>query len=388
MKKRPKVALLYGGRSVEQQISIITALQAFEAIDSMRWDPSLVYMAPCGSWYTGQALAERTIYKDFAKAKKALKSVWLPPDPSIRGLIDKEQRAFYPIDIALMAFHGGLGENGAVQGLLELAQIPYTSCGVAASAIAMDKLLCKRILRDASIRSLPELAVNLEQLRLCYPAIEEGITSLFGKDPYPLLIKPRHLGSSVGISIVKESWQLRKALCHTLQYDDEALIEPFLKQKLDLNIALFKTKKQLRTSLIEMPLSASGELLTFEDKYLNKSSDSKGKACRGMASLTRVVNPSEVQPKVKEEIRLLAQKAYETLGCHGVVRMDFLFDLKDNTLYFNELNPLPGSLSYYLWQEGEQPLLYTELLDLLLEEALDRSSRPLNVTFEAPLQAL
>lgn len=384
-----RVAILYGGRSLEHEISVITALQAIEALDSALWDPYPVYVAPSGCWYTGKELLDRSFYPQWAKGVKQLQRLYPTADPTLGGFLAEGKRGrlvAWKVEVCLLAFHGGVGENGSVQGLLEMARIPYTSCGVTSSAIAMDKWLCKQLLGSWGIPSLPALSIPIERLRSGLPGLELALAQILGANPYPLMIKPRHLGSSIGVGKATNFKEVRSLLCQALRYDKEALIEPYLEELLEINVAVRQVQGQLEASAVEVPLpSGSEQPLSYEDKYLRGGSKKGARESQGMADLMRSIDPVDLDPELKKHAQEIALEAFEWLGCSGIVRFDFLFDLKEGRLFFNELNALPGSLSYYLW---EKDFLYTDLLDELLREAIRRHGEKLCFVEELPWRAL
>ena len=367
--KKTRVAVLFGGRSVEHEVSIITAVQMMAALDTSVYELIPVYLDRSGKWWTGEQLIHREFYHALPSSLHHATQVTLLPQPDIKGLTVLGSEKTIPVDICLMAFHGRHGEDGCIQGLLELTGLPYTSCGPRASAVAMDKDLCKRVVQSYGIPVLPWTTVSRHEPQESLKKTRETILKQPGLEKFPLFVKPSHLGSSVGVGIAHDHASLDAALAKVFKYDIEAIIEPCVTNLLEINVSVLEANPPL-VSPVEIPVASDG-VLTYEDKYC-RGAKSKGGAPDGMAGLTRVVNPQDLDLNLKEMVQKYAKEAFRYLECRGVVRFDFLVDLDTDTLYFNELNVLPGSLSYYLWEKADPPLLYTELLNHLVSSALHR----------------
>lgn len=384
-----RIAVLFGGRSAEHEISVITALQAIDAMDLCRYSAIPIYLAPNGKWYTGDALLDKTFYRDLTQNLSKVQEVTLLPDPSIRGFVPRaKDGTFYPphaitIDACFLAFHGQYGEDGCVQGLLELADIPYTGCGVTASAVAMNKYQCKKFLETHGIPVLPSVRVTKAEALQSLVNVKNKILNTSGLSQYPLFVKPNHLGSSIGIAIAHDDQTLEAALAKGFQYDDEVIVEPCITNLMEVNVAVLDGEPPI-ASVVEIPIS-TGAALTYEDKYLrggNKSGE------QGMASLTRVIDPADLDPNFKKRVIDYALTSFSLLGCSGVARFDFIYDKTFEKLYFNELNPIPGSLSFYLWEKSHPQLLYTEVIDRLLKRAFQVSSQRLSLQKNIGFKAL
>ena len=377
---KENIAVMYGGRSAEHEISVITALQAVRALDPARYTAIPIYLALNGKWYTGSRLFDRSAYKNMPAMLSQAQEITLLPDPTIGGFSRLPDLETLPIDVCLMAFHGQYGEDGCLQGLLELADLPYTGCGVLASSLTMDKAQAKARIKGKGVPVLPGVLVTKEEAILNLAGAKERILQ---KLQFPLFVKPNHLGSSIGISSADDMASLDAALAKVFQYDSAALVEPQVKRLMELNVAILDGDPPI-TSAIEMPVASSGAL-SFEDKYLRGGSKTSGGNSAGMAGLTRVIDPPDLDPGVKKRVIAHALTAFKALGCSGVCRLDFSFDIDTGILYFNELNPIPGSLSYYLW---DTTLLYTELLNRLLERAKARKAMQRSLKRELGFRAL
>jgi D-alanine-D-alanine ligase len=387
METRKKIAVLFGGRSVEHEISVVTAHEVLEALDPMRFEAIPVYIDQTGRWLTGTPLLKLDFYRNLPAGLETLTEVTLLPLPGIKGLVKKDSRKGWgrifaakeseiiSIDAVIPAFHGQFGEDGCIQGLLELADIPYTGCPVPASAIAMNKFFCKSVLRAAGIPSLPAIVIHKDRAIANLTAVRSEILAVAGLEQFPLFVKPCNLGSSVGIGVARDESSLHAALLNVFKYDAEAIVEPCVTALMEINVSVLEGNPP-RASVTEIPVASAGAL-TYEDKYMRGGG--KGKkghgTSQGMAGLTRVIDPNDLDGSIKAQVQAYAVKAFSLLGCRGLVRFDFIVDTATNSLYFNELNPFPGSLAYYLWEKSNPPLLYTEFLSIMVTGAFEMHAR-------------
>ncbi len=388
--KQKSIAVMFGGPSAEHEISIITALQAITAMDTLQYKVIPVYIHPTGKWYTGEALLTKSIYSTFQEHLPKLQEVTLLPDPNLQGLIriDKKQfspKSIIPIDVYFLAFHGQYGEDGCVQGLLEMANAAYTGCGVASSAVTMNKYLTKTVLQSHGIPVLPSVTVSRVEAQKDLNAVHEKISQIEGLKKFPLFVKPVHLGSSIAISRADDRASLNAAIAKVFRYDNQAIIEPCITDLLEINIAVLHGHPPI-ASVVEIPVSSSGAL-TYEDKYLRGGNKSSGPSS-GMASLTRIIDPQDIDRKLKQQVTDYAINAYTILGCRGVSRLDFIVDKASGALYFNELNSIPGSLAFYLWEKSDPRLLYTQVIDRMIAQAIERKAEQLCVQRDLGFKAL
>lgn len=392
---KKQIAVLFGGPSAEHEISILTALQAISAMDSITFDIHPFYLHPSGKFYTGTALLDTSFYRNFSThlAQNAVQEVVLLADPESKGFVKKQGNkidcaSLYPIDVYFMCFHGQYGEDGCVQGLLELKQAAYTGCNLTAAAVAMNKHLSKSLVKECGIPVLTHALITKIQAQRSFRDVYETIISTKGLEHFPLFIKPCHLGSSIGISIARDKASLQAGLAKALYYDDQVLIEPCITHLMEINSAVMDADPP-EVSILEMPIATS-DLLSFEDKYLRGGSKSKGTSSAtnsGMAALARVIDP-DIDPEIKATLISYAQKAYRALGCSGTVRIDFMIDLDSGSIYFNELNPIPGSLAFYLWEKSTPRRTFTEVLNKMIEEALLRHKNRLSLQQTLDFRAL
>jgi D-alanine-D-alanine ligase len=379
--KRKRVAILFGGRSVEHEISVITGLQAIKAIDVVEYEPIPVYIAPSGKWYSGSLLTNQSFYKNMPDSLNDVDEVVLLPVPGIGGLtvlkrarkngqgFQEEEEMIIPIDFYFPCFHGTYGEDGCLQGLLELAEVPYSGCGVLASALSMSKQHCKEVVSCSGVPVLPAIVVRKEkvqsELGKGLRTLREAILKTPNFEKFPLFVKPCTLGSSIGIARVTDVAELDAALLQALKYDAQAMVEPCIDNKLEINVAILDGTEPV-ASVTEIPVPKAGKELTYEDKYLTGGGKKSGSIAQGMAALTRIIDPPDLSTDIKTSVIDYAKTAFKSLGCSGAARLDFLLDLTNEKVYFNEINPLPGSLSFYLWAGLTPPILFTELITRMI----------------------
>ena len=384
---KKNIAVLFGGRAVEHEISIITGLQLIKALDSAKYNIIPVYISPKGFWYQGDKLLDQNIYKNFSVHLSELAEVTLLPRPSEPGLKVLSAGLLYnnglksdgylPVDVFLPAFHGEIGEDGCLQGLFETAGVAYTGSGVGPLAVAMNKTFCKLTLKSVGIPSVPGVLIRKFDFIKNPEAQIDKILKTPQLDTFPIFVKPNNRGSSVGIGKAQNREELKTALINTFKYDSEALAEDCLEKMFEINVSVMAGTDGPIASAVEIPHSTSGTL-SYEDKYM-RSGGKKSGPSQGMASLTRVINPPNLDPALKEQVLNYARLAFDTLGCAGVVRFDFMVDSESGQVYFNELNPFPGSLAFYLWIESNPVRLYTDNLDHMINEALEKEQHKLSL---------
>ena len=375
------VGVLVGGRSVEHEVAVITAMQMIENLDKSKYKVFPIYISNTGKWLVGEGLEKFETYKsgDFSKFKE----VFLMPSYGDRsfytlnkksssgGLFSKQEEyevleKYCTLDVAVLGLHGTNSEDGTIQGLLETMGIPYTGGNVLASSVGMDKVLMKDVYRQNGIPTVeycwfyrdewledPEkILLNVERLN------------------YPLIVKPSNLGSSIGITKAKDKMSLLKAIEIAIFYDDKIIIEEAIENLREINCAVLGRQEDVIASILEEPIGWV-DVQTFENKYE-----------KGGGSTRKL--PADVPDKIRVEIEELAKQAFKVINCAGTARIDFL--LEDNEkVYVNEINTLPGSTSYHLWEKTG--INFQELMDRLIEIALDESKdKEKNmVTFESNL---
>ena len=377
-----KVAVFFGGRSPEHDVSVVSGLQVLSAIDQTRYEAFPVYIAPDGQWRIGDVLRDRNSYLLKGETLKQTRAVTLDMIADRGGRLIEKECGFFgkpkiiDFDIAIPCFHGLYGEDGNIQGLFELTNIPYTGMRTMASAVLMDKAATKKLLQSAEIPMLPYAVLKRPDQGLMIPT--EEIKEQTKHLKFPCIIKPVHLGSSIGVAKVNSADDVKATLPAIFEFDDSAILEPFVENLVEYNVAVSKAFGEITLSAIERP-KATEELLDFKQKYLS-GKDSKtgykmggtkqvGAISEGMLSLTRELNP-KLDAKQSEAIQNYAKAMFEAINGSGAPRIDFISNKKTGEIWLNEVNPIPGSFGYFLWEAAKEPKLFTELLTALLEEAI------------------
>ena len=393
------IAVFFGGRSPEHDVSIVSALQVISALDRSLYDVIAVYLARDGRWWTGEALMQRESYLPSPEVLATLHQVTLDMNADGRPALIAPKRASiaerlrapfskasgrFEFDVALPVFHGLVGEDGQVQGMFEAARVPYTGMRTMASAVLMDKVATKRILADADIAQLPYREIRRPNEGLLVTVSE--LAAIVGDLAAPWIIKPSHLGSSIGVAKVATLEELADVLPTIFRYDTSAILEPFVDHMVEYNVAVSRMTGALTTSAIERP-KRTDELLSFKEKYLSGGGGKKAgggikagglKApgqppSEGMLSLTRELNPNTAG--LDDDIRRWAGLAFNMVGGTGAPRIDFIGNEETGELWLNEVNPCPGSFGYFLWEAAADPILFSEMLDHLVREALFEHAR-------------
>lgn len=387
---KKRVAVFFGGRSPEHDVSVVTGLQVLQAIDTSAYETIPVYISTDGAWLVGDVLRRRENYMLDSAALAQTMEVTLDVHGGRGGKLIAKKTGFFgkgreiDFDVALPAFHGLIGEDGNLQGLFELANVPYTGMRTKASSILMDKVSTKYFLRALGIPTLPFAVLRRPQKGYLIP--ESDLERLLAPVGFPCILKPAHLGSSIGVAKVRNVQEAKACLPAVFEFDTAAIAEPFVENLVEYNVAVSRVSGQIRTSAIERP-KASDELLDFKQKYLSgggkggskngeKLSGTKtpGTSSEGMLSLTREINPP--LPKQKEsDIREWAVRLFEAIDGTGVPRIDFIGNAKTNEIWMNEVNPCPGSFGYFLWEAAQDRILFTDLLSALLDEAFSENAK-------------
>lgn len=363
---KPVIGVFFGGGSVEHEVSVISGLQAMNNIDKNKYDPIPVYITREGNFYTGDAASRIEEYSNIPELLKKCTRVIPVASDGQADLIKYPPKKFgkavvATIDCALPVVHGTNVEDGALQGMFRTIGIPFAGCDVLASACGMDKYVMKALFRLAGLPVLDAVRFSEQSWRSQPDTVLADSESKLG---YPVIIKPVDLGSSVGIKIASDRDSLSSALDEAFRFSDAALVEKAVVNPREINCAVLGDGTDLRISECEEPVSA-GDILSYEDKYV-----SGGKSSKGMSSAKRII-PAPIPESMYEQIRQYAADAFRALGCSGVARIDFLLD--GDRIYVNEINTIPGSLAFYLFEPSG--LKYPELLDELIRIALARERR-------------
>ena len=363
---KKQLGVIFGSRSCEREVSIISAVQLMRHADTEKYDVIPVYIDEHGGWYTGEKQKDIHSYQPFQPNQAGIVRVYLDMTSGSgallttergKGLFSREEiRAVARIDVFVVVMHGMNGEDGTLQGMLELANVPYTSSGVGASALGMDKILMKQFFRGADLPVLPSVWYTMTEFQADPGRILKETEEVLG---YPVYVKPAKLGSSIGVSRAENGEELREALELAFEYDRRVLVEKGLTKPIELNCSVLGYDGEMKASPIEMPISGE-DFLDFKEKYL------AGGGSKGMASLHRVL-PAPIEDDLRIRIQEMSKSIFRMMDCKGVVRIDYMFDRDSGGLYITEINVIPGSLAFYLWENAGMP--YRELIDRMVELA-------------------
>lgn len=372
-----KIGVIFGGKTVEHEISIITANQAITSLNKEKYEIVPIYISKNGKMYTGEQLLELKNFKNLDNLIQQCEEIVLVNNGTKANLVRVKNKKFSnniinTIDLAFPIMHGTNGEDGAIQGFLEILGIPYVGPDVLSSSIGMDKIMMRRILKEQNIQSLDYVAFY----SLNYINDEEKyINEIETKIGYPVIVKPGNLGSSIGIKKAKNREALIEAIEFSMEFSDRIMVEKAIENLKEINCSVVGDMINATASICEEPIG-SDEILSYTDKYVGKSKTKGGAKNQGMATLQRKV-PAEISEETAKTIQEIAVKTFKILGCNGVSRIDFMIDLDDNNIYVNEINTIPGALSYYLWEATgktfEQEL--EELIGLAFKRDRERQSR-------------
>lgn len=363
-----QLGVIYGSRTCEHEVAIISAVQLMRNVNREKYDVIPVYISQKGEWFTGEPLLDMKTYTPFDPFKKGLIPVHLDLTAGSGALIHFEppkglfgggkETVVARLDCVIPVMHGLNGEDGAIQGVLEMANIPYAATGITGSAVGMDKITMKRFFRGCGFPILPDCALSRTQWeknqKECLDLVEREL-------PYPVFVKPACLGSSIGVSRADDRDGLRKSLELAFSYDRRVLVEKGLDKPIEVNCSVAGFDGKRKASVLEMPNSGTG-FLDFSEKYLAGSSGSKG-----MASLKRIV-PAPIGDELTATLQQLSLDIFDAMDCKGVVRIDYMLDRHSDHYYITEINTIPGSLAYYLWAETGLP--YSGLIDEMVDCAM------------------
>ena len=373
---KTRVAVMYGGKSVEHEVSVISGIQALMNIDTDRYETIPVYITKQNEFYVGDDIGKIEAYKDIdGLLSRSQKVVWvnegdkvvLSPYPKkmFGGMKDIE------VDVAFPVVHGTNEEDGTLVGFLKTLGVPFVGCDVTSAAVGMDKYIQKCVLKDVDIPVLDCVCFHEDD----YADIEKLLDIAESKVGYPAIIKPVNSGSSVGISMARNRQELTKSIDDAFTYASIVLVEHGIEKLKEINCSVLGDDSGAKASILEEPFHTK-DILSYKDKY--ESNGAKSGGSKGMASVQRKI-PADLPEETTNQIQEYAVRAFKALGCNGVVRIDFMIDESDGKLYFNEINTIPGSLSFYLWEPSGIP--YKELLDQLIQLALKRARKFQNLTF-------
>jgi len=374
---RIKIGVIFGGRSTEHEVSVISALQAAANLDTDKYEPVYIYISRQGDFYVGEDIGNIEAFSDVKKLLSKSQKVILVQNNGRVDIVKYPFKMFgnnvYDyIDIAFPVVHGTNVEDGTLQGFLKTLDIPFVGPDVLGSAIGMDKYVMKTVLKYANIPVLDCLVFENYEYMANGEKTVENIEKTIG---YPVIVKPINLGSSIGIKIGRDKEGLITALDYAFQFATKVLVEKAIVNLKEINCSVIGDSEEAEASECEEPV-AKDEILSYEDKYV-AGSKSQNKSS-GMSSLQRKL-PADIDDETRTTIRDMAVKAFKALNENGVSRIDFITDYKTGEIWVNEINTIPGSLSFYLWEPlGVE---YKELLNRIIEIAFKRYREEKSITY-------
>ena len=347
---RTKIAVIFGGKSGEHEVSLVSSKSVIEALNPAKYEIIELGITREGLWLTGDGCLDAFKKQNY----DGLKQIYFSTDPDKKGFFD-DDKMFQEIDIAFPVLHGPFGEDGTIQGFFEMLDIPYVGCNVLASSTAMDKLQCKAIWNSADLPIVPYVGFNRKAWETEPDAIVADIKENIG---FPCFVKPANMGSSVGITKVKELSQLKSAIDEAASYDRRILVEKAVNAR-EIECAVLGNDELIASPVGE--IIVGGEFYDFHDKYVNG------------VSMTQV--PAELDEETSDRIREICTKAYKLLDCSGLSRVDCFLDRDSGEIFLNEINTLPGftSISMYPKMMEAHGINYEELVDRLVELGMERA---------------
>ena len=360
------LVVAFGGVSPEHEVSVLSAMQVMASLEESSYQIIPLYVTKSGRWLTGEFLKDLSNYKELPKLEQEGTSCAFVKDEIGRTLL-KEQESkglfskpkVFPVQAIVCAFHGSEGENGSFQGVCEMFNVPYTGSGVLGSSVGMDKVKAKQLCEANNI----PVTSSLDFYESDWAAHQKTILKEAELLGFPLIVKPANLGSSIGVKRTANEEELIEAVETAFRYDAHLLVEVAIKPLMEINCSVLGTTEHCRASVCERPLGNT-ETLSFEDKY-----QSGGGSNKGMTSADRII-PADISPGLAEQIRELAVHIFKTFEASGVARLDFLVNSETEEIYFNEVNTIPGSFSFYLWDKSA--LNFEELIEEMIQIALKK----------------
>ncbi len=362
---KTNIGVFFGGRSTEHEISVISASQAMHAINREKYDVTPIYISKQGRWYTGNALLEVANYRNIPELLSKCDEVYMKPIFDDYNLYKKKTSLFGSniatrLDVVIPVLHGSNGEDGIFEGVLESTGIPFAGCNTLSSANGMDKITMKMILQACDIPVVDYVWFTDKQW---FAQRDELIVKIEEKIGYPVIVKPANLGSSVGIGRAIDRSQLIEKVNEAEKYSTRIIVEDMVEELQEINCSVLGDCDEYQSSVCEEPIK-SGEILSYEDKYMGGTKGAKGM----QASQKRI--PAELPDDETKRIQFLAGETFRVLSCHGVSRVDVIVDRKTRNIYVNEINTIPGSLSFYLWEATG--ISFDKLMERLVQLALKR----------------
>ena len=388
-----KVGVFFGGNSDEHEISVITMNQAISSLDPEKYEIVPIYIAKNGVMYTGDDLLDLYSFKDMEVLLKRCYKVAVVNDGNGVKVVRTPapwigKRVLNTIDVAFPIVHGTNCEDGTIAGFVTLLGLPFVGPDIVASSIGMDKILQKKILRQSGIPVVDFVAFYSVE----YIKDEESVLNKVEKElAYPVIVKPGNLGSSVGIKKAKNKVELEEAIEFAMEFADRIIVEKAVEDLKEINCSVIGNLTETEASICEEPFF-SDEILSYTDKYIGDGKSKGGTIGGGKTGSPKLGGqkgetpqfankkiPADISKEKTEEIQKLSQEVFKVLGCSGVSRIDFLIDQKTDKVYVNEINTIPGALSYYLWEATGKP--FEKELDEIIEIAIKRHRDKEKLTF-------
>jgi D-alanine-D-alanine ligase len=364
---RRTVAVMFGGRSLEHDVSVVSGLQILHAVDPERFAPMPIYIDQSLRWWVGDELWHKESFKGGGPDRAHATEVALSPGFGTSMLAPVGFSRPISVDVFIPVLHGTFGEDGSIQGQLELGGCAYVGSGVLASAVGMNKRMTKIVASHAAVPIVPWLSCERSVLDRGHDWMRDYPAKVEASFGWPVIVKPCNLGSSAGVTTANDADEMVAGILKVFEYDVEALIEPFIRNRLEINVAVAGLDVPV-ASVTEMPVTSQASILSFSEKYKREGRKSIGSS-EGMAGALRVLDPSDLPAEMRASAQRHATTVFAALGCEGISRIDFLVDADRGTLYFNEINTLPGSLAFYLWSAAPHYWTITELLARLIDRA-------------------
>lgn len=382
------IGVFFGGKSVEHEVSIISALQVIENLDKQKYDIIPIYISKDNKFYSSEFLSDINRYKDLDEIVRLSDEVYFTHENGSLLVNKKDgllKKVLFKIDIVFPVVHGLNVEDGTLEGFLEMYNIPYVGCDVCSSAVGMNKIIFKKVLESSNIPVIEYDTLNISEFE---QDSKKAFEKIKNKLSLPIIVKPANLGSSVGIEIIKDEKEFVPKMQQVFEFCENVLIERCITNLREINCSVVGDFSFQEVSVLEEPIKED-EILSYKDKYLGNGKGGKlskmGGKSSGMASLTRKI-PAQLDKDQEDEIYNLAKNTFKLLNCEGISRIDFILDGDNNEIYVNEINTIPGSLSFYLWEP--KGVKFSELLDKAIRIAIKRQERRNKITYSTNVNIL
>lgn len=369
-----RVGVIFGGSTVEHEISIISAVQAMGFMNQDKYEIIPIYIDKNKDWYTGKMLMDIEIYKDFDNLKRYAKRVVLVKknEEFFLQSLGLWKRNIAELDIAFPIVHGNNAEDGTLAGYLDTVGIPYVGSHVLGAAMGQDKVVMKQVMKACNLPIVDYTWFYDTE----YNQFEDEIKKEIKKIGYPVIVKPATLGSSVGIVFAKKEEEIDEAIREAIKYDNKVVVEKAITNLTEVNCSVLGNYEYQELSAIEEVMSTD-EFLTYQDKYIgNGKKGVKTNGSKGMVATDRII-PARISEELQNQVREISKATFKALNLSGLCRIDFLVDQKANKVYVNEPNTIPGSLSFYLWEPlgKKYPTLLDDMISIAIKDYKNRSKK-------------